>query len=223
MRYLALWLGVLAVGCQASEGLSTVSQEAVVLSPGSHDFGTVQVGDATLPFTLNVNPAFGANDDSVTQFTASCPDFAIDAPGLPAQVYRVCDTAPCFTGSCVPQLACTTIDYQNYSFTALFRPTVAGAVSCVVTIQLNGATNRTVTLTGTGSLPPVAVEVAPKAIDFGEVRRDTTSGALGVGIRDAGGQALMVSSVAVSAGFAIASGPTGDFVVASAGSMAPST
>jgi len=211
VRFLVPFIGVFALGCQQPE-LSTTTQEIVALSPQSHDFGSLEVGSTSAPFSLSVNPAAGANDDFVTAITASCPDFQIDAPGLPAEVYRTCDMGGCLT--CIaPPLLCTTLDYVNYLFSASFKPTVAGAVSCVVTVELNSATTKTLTLTGTGTLPPIAIDVAPASIDFGQVRRNTDSGALALDVRDAGGAALTVSSVAISPGFVIVAGQTTGYQV----------
>ena len=206
MRFLVVSIGVLALGCQQPD-LSTTQQESVILSPLSHDFGSLEVGATSAPFALSVNPAAGANDDFVTAISASCPDFRIDAPGLPAEVYRTCDTTTCAV-PCYAALVCTTIEYVNYTFNAAFSPTVAGSVSCVVTVELNGATTHTLTLSGTGTLPPVAIDVAPATIDFGEVRRDTDSSSIALVVHDGGGAPLAISAVTISPGFAIVAGQT---------------
>ncbi len=206
-------VGVLAVGCQAGDGLSTTTQDSVVLSPGSHDFGSLQVGTSAT-FALSINPAANANDDVVTAITASCPDFSVDAPGLPAEVYRTCDTITCAVPCSAAFLGCTTVAYVNYTFNATYQPVVAGVTSCVVDITLNGATHRTLTLSGTGTVPPVAIDVQPIAIDFGEVRRNTDSSPVSVVVRSAGGATLNVSSVTVTSGFQIASGTTTGIAIA---------
>lgn len=198
-----LWLPVVIslAACQASPTLSTTSQELVVISPASFDFGTVEVGSTSAPRNFNVNPAAGNQSDLITAITESCPDFFVTANGLPAEVYRVCEFGQ-------PQFAapCTTTDFQAYSFTAQFQPNVGGATSCVVTIQLDSG-SRTISLTGTGSIPPIRVDVAPGAVQFGDVRRLTTSGTAEIVVRNLGGQVANITSVTASAGFSITSGP----------------
>ena len=163
-----------------------------------------------------INPSIGANSDIVNSITESCPDFSISAPGLPADVYRTCEPTGC-TGQqqviCEPEIApavaaCVTEDLESYSFTATFTPTVAGPLSCVVTITLDsGGTIRTVTLTGTGMPPPVEIGVSPTSIAFGDVRTATVSSPATITVRDLGGSALAVSSVTVPSGYVL-TGPT---------------
>jgi len=49
----------------------------------SHDFGSLQVGQTSTPFTFTISPAAGNNDDTVNSVTESCPDFSVSALGLP--------------------------------------------------------------------------------------------------------------------------------------------
>lgn len=218
-----LGLAVVAA-CQGGPSLSTTQQETVVVSPTSSDFGTVEVGQASAVRTFTVRPAIGNQYDVVTAITESCPDFTVDAPGLPAEVYRECSTS----GEPIPVKGDTSsaaaiceilIDYQEYSFSTRFTPTVAGAVSCVVTITTNNTTNRTITLSGTGTLPPIRADVQPGSVAFGDVRRGTQSTAAGITVRNLGGQTMTVSSVSVSAGFAITAGPTGTYTLGPSGAQ----
>jgi len=212
----------LVAACQGAPSLSTTHQASVVVSPLTYDFGTLEVGQTSTAKTISVNPAVGDNYDTVTAVTASCPDFAISAPGLPADVYRECE----FTDGPLPAkgeasaLPCTTIAYQNYTFTAQFRPTVAGTVSCVVTITTNNTTNRTITLSGTGSVPPIKIDVQPGSVAFGDVRRDTTSSPAQIMVRNLGAQTMTVSAVSASAGFAIAAGPDTGYTLGPGGAQA---
>jgi hypothetical protein len=214
------WLVVVGLlglaGCQdAGPALSSTAQELVVLSPASYDFGTLTVGQTSPAFTELINPAAGNQYDTVTAITESCPDFTINAPGLPADVYRDCEVV-CLVATCPTPLVCTTIDSQSYAFTATFRPSFAGTQSCVVTINLNnGALFRTITLSGTGMAPPIDIDVAPTSINFGDVRRTTTSSAANLAVRNLGGAALGVSNVALSGPYAL-SGPA-SFAVAPGG------
>src|SRR4051812_28760353 len=156
VRALAVCLVVVAA-CQGAEpNLSSTDQEATVMPVSSHDFGSLQVGQTSGPFSFSINPAAGNNDDIVSSITENCPDFSVNAPGLPAEVYRTCDVC-CFTGKdgsticpVAPEpVVCCTSDLMSYSFDTTFMPTVAGTVSCTVTVSLNnGAQTKLVTLTG---------------------------------------------------------------------------
>ena len=148
MGRIALFALVLAACQDAGPSLSQTQQLAVVLSPASKDFGSLQVGQMSPYAPLTVNPAIGEQDDYITNIYSTCPDFMIDAPGLPAHVYRICTTS-CDPQICVAPQLCQSSEYQGYTFSAAFRPTIAGSVSCVVNIELNNSTLRTVTLSGT--------------------------------------------------------------------------
>ena len=140
------------------------------------------------------------------------PDFWVAATNLPYVVYRTCTTCP-LGNPCVPALlpqACTTADLDTYAFTATFAPTVAGPLSCVVTITLDTGT-RTLTLSGTGMAPPVAIDVTPATLAFGDVRSATDSSPATVNVSDLGGSALTVAAtsdftVAAPRAFTVAPG-----------------
>jgi uncharacterized protein (TIGR03382 family) len=213
VRLVVALLVVLAACQQKDPQLSSTGQELTTMAVTSHDFGSLQVGQMSGAYTFTISPAAGNNYDTVTSITESCPDFSVNAPGLPAEVYRDCETCTCPASN--PYLCpavCCTLDMQSYSFQTYFSPTVSATVSCTVTISLNnGATTRLVTLTGTGTPPPIQMSVQPSSANFGDVRRNTDSTGIGINVSNTGGQAIAVSSVTVSPGFAIASGPTGGY------------
>lgn len=201
-----------AASCQESAlDLSSTTQD-LVKAPASSDLGSVQIGQTSAPVTLTISPASvsAPSSDTVAAITESCPDFAIDAPGLPAAVYRTCGTAcPAGQLTCQQPLICAPGgDYQDYSFTATFSPIVAGMVSCVVTVALDGgSTTKSITLTGVGTAPPVQLDVQPPSLAFGDVRTGADSSSATLTVRDAGGLDLGVTGITVPAGFALA-GPT---------------
>lgn len=213
-------LSVAVTGCAAQPGESTIEQASVVVTPATFDFGTMQIGTTSPVHTVTVAPGPLNQSDTVTAVSASCPDFRIDAAGLPADVYRVCDPVTCLDGNCPdPKVICQTTDFQTYAFDSVFAPTVAGQVSCVVTVteidhRTMATNNRTITLTGTGQAPPYRIDVQPASVAFGDVRRNTNSTQAQVVVRSAGGSPLTVSSVSISAGFTILSGPTGSYQLA---------
>lgn len=230
MRGIALFVGVVAIAaCQISEpNLSSTEQLAVTTLPATMvTFATTEVGSTSAAASITVRPAgTGSTEsyDTVTAVSASCPDFVVTANGLPAEVYRTviceeqCQFPPCPLVLAPP--LCYTDLYVTYDFTAAFRPTVAGSVSCVVTITTNNTTNRTVTLYGTGSVPPIDIDVQPTSIAFGDVRRNTSSTATTVSVRNLGGSALGITGVTISGAFAITSGPTGGTTVQPGGMQA---
>ena len=213
-------LTVLAlVGCQAPRALSTTEQEAVTVYSPATDFGSLQVGQTSAPLVTTVRPAPGANYD-VVNAVSGCNDFLVNAPGLPAAVYRTCEiVGPCLTGTgnreeeCPivdpgDNVACPTGDYLEYSFSTSFRPSVAGPQSCPITIYLADGTQRTVSLSGVGTPPPIDIDVSPGSIAFGDVRRNTTSNAATVTARNLGGATLTITGVTVSGPFAYSGSPT---------------
>lgn len=217
--------GVL-IGCQAQPSESIIEQDSVVVTPGTFDFGTLQIGMTSGPHSVTVAPGPLNQSDTVRTVSASCPDFLISAAGLPADVYRVCEPITCADGNCpapnsIPggnsvTVVCQTTDIQTYLFDTAFRPTVAGQVSCVVTVtEFDNRTmtvnNKSITLTGTGQAPPYRIDVQPTSVAFGDVRRNADSTQAQIAVRSAGASPLSVSSVAISAGFAIKSGPTGSY------------
>ena len=217
MRQLALLFGALAISaCQgAGPELSSTEQLSVLTTPAtSYTFASTQVGSTSTPTSILVRPAgvpSVASYDDVTAVTASCPDFFVTANGLPAPVYRTVICDDCGGNPCPIAVAplCYTDEYVTYSFDAAFRPTIAGDTSCVVTITTNGSTTRTITLFGTGTVPPIDIDVQPTSIAFGDVRRNTASTAATVSVRNLGGSALGITGVTVTSAFTITSGPTG--------------
>lgn len=192
--------------------------------PAGFDFGTQPLRSTSAMHAFTVSPAGGPQSDMITAVTASCPDFVIIAPNLPAPVTRTCKPVRCTDPTCpapdaVPDgttsITCQTSELETYQFEAAFQPTVAGTVSCVVAIAVNDASTRTITLTGTGLPPPVAADVQPDSVAFGEVRSGSDSTLATVAIRSAGSQDLAVSSVSTSSGFTIASGPVAPYALPS--------
>jgi hypothetical protein len=213
VREQCVLLAVMLIACQVPPHESSTEQATTVL-PIGYDFGTQQVRSTSTTHTITVSPAAGSQSDMVTAVTSSCPDFLVSAPNLPAPVTRTCKTATCTDQTCllpdeqISSATCQTAELESYQFDTAFRPTIAGTVSCVVTVTTNGTTNRTLTLTGTGVLPLVAVDVQPASIAFGEVRSGIDSTLASIAVRSSGSKDLAVSSVTATRGFTIASGPT---------------
>lgn len=161
------------------------------------------------PRGFSVNPT-SYSSQSVNAITESCPDFTVSAPGLPADVYRICSGGggpiPAKAGSTESSAACIETEQQSYYFEATFHPSVGGATSCVVSLDISSGA-KTITLYGTGTIPPVDINVTPVQVAFGDVRRNTSSSASQIMVRNNGGQAMTITSATVTAGFTITSGP----------------
>src|SRR4051794_13726920 len=209
-KSLVIGIGVGLAGCQSEVAESTVEQHG--LNTASHDFGTVQVGATSGTFAFVENPP-GLNQQGfqVTGLSEACPDFGISSSDMiPFNVFTGC-AQTCTTQSdpdC-PANHCSQIDPHAFEFVTLFQPTVAGPSSCVMHLQINSSSDVTVTVTGNGMLAPQIVGVQPTSLPFGDIRRNgTTSGPSVINVRSAGSSTLTISSVTVSAGFAITSGPS---------------
>jgi hypothetical protein len=213
VRQQCVLLAVMLIACQSPTHESSTEQAAIVV-PAAFDFGMQQLRSTSATHTVTVSPAGGPQSDMITSVAASCPDFVVSAPGLPAPVTRTCKPASCTNQVCPApdatgtSVICQTAELETYPFDTAFRPTVAGTVSCVVTVTIDDARTRTITLTGTGVAPQVAVDVQPDAIAFGEVRSGGDSTLATVSVHSAGSSDLAVSSVSTSSGFTITSGPT---------------
>lgn len=197
--------------CQIAEpDTSSTEQEltGVGFSPVSgQNFGLVQVGSTSGSLPISIYPTGTMGSSYTINSITGCGDFPVDAPGLPATVSKTCiescEPAVCFTAAPI----CVMWEIVSYDFSAAFRPAVAGASSCALQIQVGGLGLKTYTLNGTGTLPPIDIDVAPTAVNFGDVRRATASSEATVMVRNLGGQPLSVTSASVSGGYTITSGP----------------
>ena len=182
-----------------------------------YDFGSVQVGQTSGSMNFRVTYA-GYGNDTVDALWWDCPDFQLTyARGLPYYIYQVCTDPcdPCTT--CFAPPACCGFDGDDWDFDAVFTPTVGAMVSCPVQVHFSSGLVKTTTLSGTGTVPPVQIDVQPPNVGFGDVRRNTDSSAVDMTVRNAGGSTMTVSSVDISAGFTIMSGDTGTHTVGPGG------
>ncbi|HTR54669.1 MAG TPA: choice-of-anchor D domain-containing protein [Kofleriaceae bacterium] len=231
-RYILL----VALGaCSASPAISEGTQELVGAPSGTPTFPNTQVGQTSAAQTYYIyetTMTIGVHTDTISSIAYSCPDFTVNwAAGTTSDdcVNDGCGTESIAPGSSqgsdpdkVPYLVCPLLldcEYDTiYSFTATFHPTVAAAVSCVLTITSTSGT-QTYTLSGTGTAPPIHVTVSPASIGFGGVRTGSSSTPVAVTIANSGGSTATVSSVSVPSGFAIQSGPSAPFSVGSGSSQ----
>jgi uncharacterized protein (TIGR03382 family) len=210
----AVVIALALAACIAREVELSQIEQASTVPLNNFDFGDQAIHTTSLPHMFTISPTSGQVDnDTVDSITASCPDFTINAPNLPAPV-----TLPCLTagsGTCTSFGSATT-----YSFTATFTPTVEGpSGNCPVTVTIDGV-QSSFNLSGTGTAPAIEIEVTPQtppAFSFGEVGIGTPSSPLTVTVQDIGSSAsgLTVDSVTMAgSGFAIVSGTTTQHTVA---------
>ncbi|MFT3694170.1 MAG: choice-of-anchor D domain-containing protein [Kofleriaceae bacterium] len=211
MRALVVVIAGLAA-CQTVE-LSDTSQAVTTAPISSINFGTIQVGSTSAAQGAYIRETTNNGADTISQLLyngstspAACPDFTVNAP-LPGYPEKDCETT-CITTQCpvapVGQI-CTTYDYD---FTATFHPSIAAGESCQLTFVGTGG-NNVISLSGTGSPPPIHVGASPGSLAFGGVRINTASSAIGVSVVNSGGATATINSVSVTGGFAIVSGNTG--------------
>ncbi|MEO7093267.1 MAG: choice-of-anchor D domain-containing protein, partial [Polyangiales bacterium] len=227
MRLLLVAALAAVTACQIEPNTSSTEQAiiGVIFSPPSGgNLGTVQVGSQSAPYGISINPS-GLQDSSFTiDSITGCSDFLVNAPGLPATIYKTCISySPCFAAdfSCVPaaNLTCYEWEIVGYDFSAVFKPNVQGPSSCALQVQIGGLGLRTYTVNGDGTLPPIDIDVSPTAVNFGDVRRNTASSDAGVTVRNLGGQTLTVSSATVTGGYTITGGPTGTYAIPVSGAQ----
>lgn len=204
-RLLLIALGLAA--CQASPETANVEQDLVgnatiLLSSGTSTFNSTQVGSTSNTLYFGVRTTANNSSITITNISYSCTDYTITAV-LPGYADRTCETS-CFV-MCPQGQICSNDDY---SFSAVFHPSVAAATNCVVT-AVTTAGNVSVTLGGTGTPPPIHVSAAPGNINYGGVRINTDSTGVGVSVVNTGGSTATINYVSASAGFGIVAGNTG--------------
>jgi hypothetical protein len=198
---------------------SSTYQQVVVVSQDPVLFGNVPVGTTSMPQPVTLSPpGTTAVMDQVNAITPMCSDFAVQAPGLPAPVSRVCMGSGGGSTTFDATSGCTD---TTYTFTGTFSPAVAGTSSCAVLLDLMSGM-QTITFTGSGSAPMFLIDVQPPSINFGDVPINTPSSPATMTIRNAGSAPLTINSVAVTVNpmnttYAIPSGNVGMHTIAIAG------
>jgi len=207
---------LVAAACTPSAPELSETEQAIVgvgfSPPSGQSFGNVQVQTTSAPLYVTISPT-GLQESYVSiDSIVGCTGFNISSPG-PGYVARTCAAYDCGGYQCLPQVIQTCTEWypdETYTFSVTFSPSLATSYSCGITVNTSlGA--RTYNVSGTGTTPPIDIDVTPPAIGFGDVRRATASTPATVNVRNAGGQPIAVSAVTVSAGFAIVSGPTGAY------------
>jgi MYXO-CTERM domain-containing protein len=197
----------------AADNVATTKQ-AISIYPYQANFPQTEIGKTSSGVSFTLYADYDGEYAEVTAVNVNCPDFFVNAP-LPGYVYYYCDYYDPYYGYCYNEY------YESYTFQAFFRPTIAGPVSCVATVHTT-AGNYQVTLSGTGTVPPVKIDVQPSSLAFGDVRRGSDSDALQLTVRNQGGMTMTVSSMSITgtgaSAYAMVSGATPPYTVAPNGS-----
>ena len=181
--------------------LSTTQQLAVVVNPGSMDFGMVNVGvTAPGPSDIVISPAgTGDSIDTVMSISDSCglaSPFKVMGP-IPATVSRMCMGSGTGTTFAEPNGTggtgtCTTV---TATYMATFTPNAPGTQQCTITFFGTFGMQQVV-LSGTGVAPPTPqIDVSPPSISFGDIRVNATSPPTNLTITNTGGATLAIASI----------------------------
>ncbi len=203
-----------AVGCQSQSTVGSAEQGLAgnpIIYPANPNttFNATQVGSTSNTLSFGVRTLANNSAITITGFSYSCPDYTVSG-SLPGYAERDCEVDNCPTAHQAPYVQCpvsnlTTCSNYDYGFSAVFHPSIAAATSCVVTVVTDSG-NVSLTLNGTGTPPPIHVTAAPGSVNYGGVRINTDSSAVGIGVYNTGGTTAAINSVTTSAGFAIVSG-----------------
>jgi hypothetical protein len=200
-----------------------VAGASILVSPTTATFPATQVGTTSSAMTFSVTEALrsvGDHTDTVT-VSYSCADFTVTPTS--GTVENDCENIGCETEDqtvpCIEPTAIECIPEETMTLSATFHPSVAAQESCAVTVTSSGGSLIPVSLTGTGTPPPIHVTASPASIAFGGVRTGTTSSTVNVTVTNSGGIAATISSVVASGtGYAIASGTSTSHTLAAGGS-----
>lgn len=211
LRVVAL-TGIALVACQTAPDES-ITQQHNVLTPPARTFPNTQVGSTSAPITIQIN-ASGYSYNEIVGITENCVDF--DVSWSPGAAYKTCEPIACIE-QC-PELPAAALcgpgsETVPYFFTATFRPTVPNTVSCSVRVATSTNTVY-LSLSGTGTVPPLAADMQPSSYNFGDVRRGTSSTPGTINVRNTGGQTLTVTNVTVNSVYSLQPGTATSFSVA---------
>ena len=184
----ALILSAFLAWCALQQTGCILVLVAVNVTPTSVSWGGVPVGTAGNPqtVTLTNNGTSAITISSIAISGANPGDFSVAS--------KTCGTTLASGSRCTATL--------------LFVPTVAGARAATFTFtHTGGMPTQTVSLSGTGTLPPSIVTVNPLALSFGNVNLGSTSGSQSVTLQNTGGSATSITSIGISGANA------GDFAI----------
>jgi hypothetical protein len=157
-------------------------QPILTLSAGSISFPDSQVGQVSAAQSLTLSNT-GTADLAVSVLTiagTNASDFAFS----PA----------------IPTLPLTIAAGKSTVVNMVFNPTGGGSRMATMTITSNAGAAQSVSLSGTGLIPNVAITPSNGILSFGSVRVGSTSGVLTVTVANTGTASLTISGIVLSGG-----------------------
>ncbi len=172
-QLVALINGVSTPLAVALTGTGTTSTPIVTFSPANIDFGSLQMGTTSNPWTVTLSNTSGV------PVTFASP-IAISGDPSFAQ-----------TNSCGTSLAA----YSTCNVQVTFAPTIPGTFLGQLVVLINGnSVPQTVSLTGTGTVPPSPLQFSTSTINFGNVQVGSSTNWT-VTLNNTGGTAVTFSAV----------------------------
>jgi len=187
-RHYAARLAVLCLAVLAGAG--SARAQTASLTPASHDFGSVIVGQTSSPATTFTFTNSSSSTEIVQSVYISPPgsDFSTQSSGN-------CTTVTA-AGSC--------------SFTITFTPTATGSRNATLYVNSNDATSPqlTATLTGTGIAATTTATLTPASANFGSVTVGNSSTAQQFTLTNTGNTTIGNISAGTSGDFSAVYGCT---------------
>jgi hypothetical protein len=153
---------------------------AIVIEPSTRDFGSSAIGVATGGTTFTVRNTGGSATGALTVALA----------GTNPADFPVIEGGDGCSGATLPAAGTCTIAVQ-------FRPGASGARSATLRVQGTPGGTATAALSGNGE-SAAAIEVTPTAADFGSVATGSNSSNVAFTVRNTGGAASGIPSVALT-------------------------
>jgi hypothetical protein len=151
----------------------------ISVSPMSHSFGSVAIGQTSEPQTFTVSNTGMANlvVSSIDWVVNEQKQFSLTATGLSWII----------------------TPGGNQTFTASFSPTLSGEISEAIRIVHNAASSPTdIAVSGIGLPPPPIIGISPSEYDFGNVPVGQISSVQTFIITNTGGAVLIVEPMSIS-------------------------
>ncbi len=162
----------------------TGTQAGLSVSPSSFNFGSVVDGQTKSQLFTATNT--GTATLTIAQVTVSGAGYSASGLNTPATIAAG----------------------KSATFSVLFAPTTAGALSGSVAVSSNAASSpASVALSGTGVAATVTVSATPSSLNFGTVNAGSSS-AKSVTLANGGNSSVTISQIVVSAKDVKASGVT---------------
>ncbi len=189
----------------APTAAGSVAGSVSVVSNATNSPATITLSGAGVQPQISVLPANTINFGSVTVGVTNTQTMTLSNPGsanLTVSQATLNGAAFAFSGLNLPL---TIAPSQSSVFTVKFTPTIAGSAAATLSLVSNAPSSPTsVSLSGTGVAPVLALSASPASLSFGNVTLGTSSAAQTVTLTNTGNANVTVSQTNVSgAGFSV--------------------